>query len=193
MVGTVIFSNAVLLNGPPGSQQSTPKHTKSYNDMQNTRVVPADYEDDDQTTEMNNSFTGESLYIAVRQLDTDEHYQTRLVFTVVCVCSCMCVCMCASMSTRVKEHVRECACVCAFFCSVLLGVWRLHHVFVMLISLCVSLNTAICLRGGEKHSTSRIHRASISSVTLSLSLTSFSLSVLLILLSSSHLCLHLMH
>uniref|UniRef100_A0A8C7SNB2 Membrane associated guanylate kinase, WW and PDZ domain containing 1a n=1 Tax=Oncorhynchus mykiss TaxID=8022 RepID=A0A8C7SNB2_ONCMY len=66
VVGTVIFSNAVLLNGPPGSQQSTPKHTKSYNDMQNTRVVPADYEDDDQTTEMNNSFTGESLYIAVR-------------------------------------------------------------------------------------------------------------------------------
>ncbi|CDQ86174.1 unnamed protein product [Oncorhynchus mykiss] len=58
VVGTVIFSNAVLLNGPPGSQQSTPKHTKSYNDMQNTRVVPADYEDDDQTTEMNNSFTG---------------------------------------------------------------------------------------------------------------------------------------
>uniref|UniRef100_A0A8C8CT63 Membrane associated guanylate kinase, WW and PDZ domain containing 1a n=1 Tax=Oncorhynchus tshawytscha TaxID=74940 RepID=A0A8C8CT63_ONCTS len=58
VVGTVIFSDAVLLNGPPGSQQSTPKHTKSYNDMQNARVVPADYEDDDQATEMNNSFTG---------------------------------------------------------------------------------------------------------------------------------------
>uniref|UniRef100_A0A8C8EM84 Membrane associated guanylate kinase, WW and PDZ domain containing 1a n=1 Tax=Oncorhynchus tshawytscha TaxID=74940 RepID=A0A8C8EM84_ONCTS len=60
VVGTVIFSDAVLLNGPPGSQQSTPKHTKSYNDMQNARVVPADYEDDDQATEMNNSFTGNS-------------------------------------------------------------------------------------------------------------------------------------
>uniref|UniRef100_A0A674BT55 Membrane associated guanylate kinase, WW and PDZ domain containing 1 n=1 Tax=Salmo trutta TaxID=8032 RepID=A0A674BT55_SALTR len=50
VVGTVIFSDAVLLNGPPG--------TKSYNDMQNARVVPADYKDDDQATEMNNSFTG---------------------------------------------------------------------------------------------------------------------------------------
>ncbi|XP_064779561.1 membrane-associated guanylate kinase, WW and PDZ domain-containing protein 1-like [Oncorhynchus masou masou] len=60
VVGTVIFSDAVPLNGPPGSQQSTPKHTKSYNDMQNARVVPADYEDDDQATEMNNSFTGNS-------------------------------------------------------------------------------------------------------------------------------------
>uniref|UniRef100_A0A674BT43 Membrane associated guanylate kinase, WW and PDZ domain containing 1 n=1 Tax=Salmo trutta TaxID=8032 RepID=A0A674BT43_SALTR len=55
VVGTVIFSDAVLLNGPPG--------TKSYNDMQNARVVPADYKDDDQATEMNNSFTGESLYM----------------------------------------------------------------------------------------------------------------------------------
>ncbi|XP_010779050.1 membrane-associated guanylate kinase, WW and PDZ domain-containing protein 1 isoform X2 [Notothenia coriiceps] len=49
--GTVILSDA-------GSQQSTPKRTKSYNDMQNARVVPADDEDDDQATEMNNSFTG---------------------------------------------------------------------------------------------------------------------------------------
>ncbi|XP_032377774.1 membrane-associated guanylate kinase, WW and PDZ domain-containing protein 1 isoform X5 [Etheostoma spectabile] len=49
--GTVILSDA-------GSQQSTPKRTKSYNDMQNARVVPADDDDDDQATEMNNSFTG---------------------------------------------------------------------------------------------------------------------------------------
>ncbi|XP_038867034.1 membrane-associated guanylate kinase, WW and PDZ domain-containing protein 1-like isoform X6 [Salvelinus namaycush] len=55
VVGTVILSDAVLLDG---SQQSTPKRTKSYNDMQNAQVVPADYEDDDQATEMNNSFTG---------------------------------------------------------------------------------------------------------------------------------------
>uniref|UniRef100_A0A673Y8R2 Membrane-associated guanylate kinase, WW and PDZ domain-containing protein 1 n=1 Tax=Salmo trutta TaxID=8032 RepID=A0A673Y8R2_SALTR len=58
VVGTVILSDAVLLDGPPGSQQSTPKRTKSYNDMQNAQGVPADYEDDDQATEMNNSFTG---------------------------------------------------------------------------------------------------------------------------------------
>ncbi|KAL1021542.1 hypothetical protein UPYG_G00014590 [Umbra pygmaea] len=57
-IGTVILSDAVLLDGLPGSQQSTPKRTKSYNDMQHARVVPADDEDDDQATEMNNSFTG---------------------------------------------------------------------------------------------------------------------------------------
>ncbi|XP_029132389.1 membrane-associated guanylate kinase, WW and PDZ domain-containing protein 1 isoform X5 [Labrus bergylta] len=51
IIGTVILSDA-------GSQQSTPKRTKSYNDMQNARVVPADDDDDDQASEMNNSFTG---------------------------------------------------------------------------------------------------------------------------------------
>ncbi|XP_077942268.1 membrane-associated guanylate kinase, WW and PDZ domain-containing protein 1-like [Gasterosteus aculeatus] len=49
--GTVIAGHA-------GSQQSTPKRTKSYNDMQHGRVVPADHDDDDQASEMNNSFTG---------------------------------------------------------------------------------------------------------------------------------------
>uniref|UniRef100_A0A8C8CKJ6 Membrane-associated guanylate kinase, WW and PDZ domain-containing protein 1 n=1 Tax=Oncorhynchus tshawytscha TaxID=74940 RepID=A0A8C8CKJ6_ONCTS len=68
VVGTVILSDAVLLNGPPGSQQSTPKRTKSYNDMQNAQVVPADYEDDDQATEMNNSFTGMSFYMPINCL-----------------------------------------------------------------------------------------------------------------------------
>uniref|UniRef100_A0A3B4F6F1 Membrane-associated guanylate kinase, WW and PDZ domain-containing protein 1 n=1 Tax=Pundamilia nyererei TaxID=303518 RepID=A0A3B4F6F1_9CICH len=52
IIGTVILSDA-------GSHQSTPTRTKSYNDMQNARVVPADDDDDDQATEMNNSFTGE--------------------------------------------------------------------------------------------------------------------------------------
>ncbi|XP_013130558.1 membrane-associated guanylate kinase, WW and PDZ domain-containing protein 1 isoform X9 [Oreochromis niloticus] len=51
IIGTVILSDA-------GSHQSTPTRTKSYNDMQNARVVPADDDDDDQATEMNNSFTG---------------------------------------------------------------------------------------------------------------------------------------
>uniref|UniRef100_A0A8C5H6Q1 Membrane-associated guanylate kinase, WW and PDZ domain-containing protein 1 n=1 Tax=Gouania willdenowi TaxID=441366 RepID=A0A8C5H6Q1_GOUWI len=51
--GTVILSDA-------GSHRSTPTRTKSYNDMQNARLVPADDDDDDQATEMNNSFTGES-------------------------------------------------------------------------------------------------------------------------------------
>ncbi|XP_054630743.1 membrane-associated guanylate kinase, WW and PDZ domain-containing protein 1-like isoform X6 [Dunckerocampus dactyliophorus] len=51
IIGTVILGNA-------GSQQSTPKRTKSYNDMQSVRVVPADDDDDDQASEMNNTFTG---------------------------------------------------------------------------------------------------------------------------------------
>uniref|UniRef100_A0A6Q2ZFG7 Membrane-associated guanylate kinase, WW and PDZ domain-containing protein 1 n=1 Tax=Esox lucius TaxID=8010 RepID=A0A6Q2ZFG7_ESOLU len=64
VVGTVTLGDGVLLHGLPGSQQSTPKRTKSYNDMQNARVVPADDDDDDQATEMNNSFTGESSHNA---------------------------------------------------------------------------------------------------------------------------------
>ena len=51
-----------------GSQQSTPKRTKSYNDMQNARVVPADDDDDDQATEMNNSFTGEGVAAPLQPL-----------------------------------------------------------------------------------------------------------------------------
>nr|XP_057908568.1 membrane-associated guanylate kinase, WW and PDZ domain-containing protein 1-like isoform X3 [Doryrhamphus excisus] len=51
IIGTVILRDA-------GSQQSTPKRTKSYNDMQSVRVVNADDDDDDQASEMNNAFTG---------------------------------------------------------------------------------------------------------------------------------------
>ncbi|XP_077579459.1 membrane-associated guanylate kinase, WW and PDZ domain-containing protein 1-like isoform X11 [Stigmatopora nigra] len=51
IIGTVILGDA-------SSQQSTPKRTKSYNDMQSVRVVPADDDDDDQASEMNNTFTG---------------------------------------------------------------------------------------------------------------------------------------
>ncbi|KAM9343484.1 membrane-associated guanylate kinase, WW and PDZ domain-containing protein 1-like [Pholidichthys leucotaenia] len=51
IIGTVILNDA-------GSHQPTPTRSKSYNDMQNARVVPADDDDDDQATEMNNSFTG---------------------------------------------------------------------------------------------------------------------------------------
>uniref|UniRef100_A0A671X4W0 Membrane associated guanylate kinase, WW and PDZ domain containing 1 n=1 Tax=Sparus aurata TaxID=8175 RepID=A0A671X4W0_SPAAU len=61
IIGTVILSDA-------GSQQSTPKRTKSYNDMQNARVVPADDDDDDQATEMNNSFTGEGVAAPLQPL-----------------------------------------------------------------------------------------------------------------------------
>uniref|UniRef100_A0A8C7Z886 Membrane-associated guanylate kinase, WW and PDZ domain-containing protein 1 n=1 Tax=Oryzias sinensis TaxID=183150 RepID=A0A8C7Z886_9TELE len=54
IIGTVTLNDA-------GSYRSTPKRTKSYNDMQSARVVPADEDDDDQATEMNNSFTGEGI------------------------------------------------------------------------------------------------------------------------------------
>uniref|UniRef100_M4ARH7 Membrane-associated guanylate kinase, WW and PDZ domain-containing protein 1 n=1 Tax=Xiphophorus maculatus TaxID=8083 RepID=M4ARH7_XIPMA len=54
IIGTVTLSDE-------GSHPSTPKRTKSYHDMQKVHVVPADDDDDDQATEMNNSFTGEGI------------------------------------------------------------------------------------------------------------------------------------
>lgn len=92
MVGTVIFSDAVLLNGPPG--------TKSYNDMQNARVVPADYKDDDQATEMNNSFTGESLY-----MQSDSYIQTNTTKQGWCSLWCVCVRACVFVCVLVCLHV----------------------------------------------------------------------------------------
>ncbi|CAL8325320.1 unnamed protein product [Merluccius merluccius] len=47
-----------LILGDAGPQPSTPKRTRSYHDMQHARVAPADHDDDDQASEMNNSFTG---------------------------------------------------------------------------------------------------------------------------------------
>ncbi|XP_066554094.1 membrane-associated guanylate kinase, WW and PDZ domain-containing protein 1b isoform X4 [Amia ocellicauda] len=57
--GKVITSDA-LQDSLPGSQQSTPKRTKSYNDMQNAGIVHTENEDDDELPEMNSSFTGDS-------------------------------------------------------------------------------------------------------------------------------------
>ena len=47
-----------LILGDAGPQPSTPKRTRSYHDMQHARVAPADHDDDDLASEMNNSFTG---------------------------------------------------------------------------------------------------------------------------------------
>uniref|UniRef100_A0A665UAT8 Membrane-associated guanylate kinase, WW and PDZ domain-containing protein 1 n=1 Tax=Echeneis naucrates TaxID=173247 RepID=A0A665UAT8_ECHNA len=46
----------------PGSQQSTPRRTKSYNDMHNARLVPGEQqqEDDEDLPDMNSSYTGDS-------------------------------------------------------------------------------------------------------------------------------------
>ncbi|XP_062397307.1 membrane-associated guanylate kinase, WW and PDZ domain-containing protein 1-like isoform X6 [Sardina pilchardus] len=57
--GTVITQDA-LRDGLTGSQNSTPKRTKSYNDMQHARVVPVDNGDDDIAADMNNTFTGDT-------------------------------------------------------------------------------------------------------------------------------------
>ncbi|XP_077387079.1 membrane-associated guanylate kinase, WW and PDZ domain-containing protein 1b isoform X4 [Festucalex cinctus] len=46
----------------PGSQDSTPRRTKSYNDMHNAGIVPGELpqEDDEDLPDMNSSYTGES-------------------------------------------------------------------------------------------------------------------------------------
>ncbi|XP_077181194.1 membrane-associated guanylate kinase, WW and PDZ domain-containing protein 1 isoform X14 [Paroedura picta] len=43
-----------------GSKQSTPKRTKSYNDMQNAGIVHTENEEEDDVPEMNSSFTADS-------------------------------------------------------------------------------------------------------------------------------------
>ncbi|KAG2471072.1 MAGI1 protein, partial [Polypterus senegalus] len=54
--GKVITSNASQ-ESQAGSQHSTPKRTKSYNDMQNAGIVNPENEDDEEVPEMNSSFT----------------------------------------------------------------------------------------------------------------------------------------
>lgn len=63
--GKVITTDA-LQSLQSGSKQSTPKRTKSYNDMQNAGIVPAETEEEDDVPEMNSSFTADSG-------DQDEH------------------------------------------------------------------------------------------------------------------------
>ncbi|KAK2091590.1 hypothetical protein P7K49_030874 [Saguinus oedipus] len=55
--GKVITTDA-LQSLQSGSKQSTPKRTKSYNDMQNAGIVHAENEEEDDVPEMNSSFTG---------------------------------------------------------------------------------------------------------------------------------------
>ncbi|XP_056660366.1 membrane-associated guanylate kinase, WW and PDZ domain-containing protein 1 isoform X19 [Monodelphis domestica] len=62
--GKVIPTDA-LHNLQTGSKQSTPKRTKSYNDMQNAGIVHAENDDEDDVPEMNSSLTDSG--------DQDEH------------------------------------------------------------------------------------------------------------------------
>ncbi|OCT83474.1 hypothetical protein XELAEV_18026015mg [Xenopus laevis] len=67
--GGKVIPRDALQNPPAGSKQSTPKRTKSYNDMQNAGVVLSDhyeFDDDDDAPEMSSSFTGDSS-------EADEH------------------------------------------------------------------------------------------------------------------------
>ncbi|XP_058418525.1 membrane-associated guanylate kinase, WW and PDZ domain-containing protein 1 isoform X2 [Diceros bicornis minor] len=57
--GKVITTDA-LQSLQSGSKQSTPKRTKSYNDMQNAGIVPAENEEEDDIPEMSSSFTADS-------------------------------------------------------------------------------------------------------------------------------------
>ncbi|XP_075690113.1 membrane-associated guanylate kinase, WW and PDZ domain-containing protein 1 isoform X2 [Rhinoderma darwinii] len=56
-----VTSGDALQNPFSGAKQSTPKRTKSYNDMQNAGIVHTEnYEYDDEAPEMNSSFTADS-------------------------------------------------------------------------------------------------------------------------------------
>ncbi|XP_071612340.1 membrane-associated guanylate kinase, WW and PDZ domain-containing protein 1 isoform X22 [Heliangelus exortis] len=66
-----VTSTDALQNLQSGSKQSTPKRTKSYNDMQNAGIVHTENEEEDDVPEMSSSFTAESG-------DQDEH-NTRIV------------------------------------------------------------------------------------------------------------------
>ncbi|XP_063113175.1 membrane-associated guanylate kinase, WW and PDZ domain-containing protein 1 isoform X6 [Cavia porcellus] len=57
--GKVITTDA-LQSLQSGSKQSTPKRTKSYNDMQNAGIAHAENEEEDDVPEMNSSFTADS-------------------------------------------------------------------------------------------------------------------------------------
>ncbi|XP_055270253.1 membrane-associated guanylate kinase, WW and PDZ domain-containing protein 1 isoform X12 [Moschus berezovskii] len=59
VTGKVITTDA-LQSLHSGSKQSTPKRTKSYNDMQNAGIVHAENEEEDDVPEMNSSFTADS-------------------------------------------------------------------------------------------------------------------------------------
>ncbi|XP_063142618.1 membrane-associated guanylate kinase, WW and PDZ domain-containing protein 1 isoform X23 [Rattus norvegicus] len=57
--GKVITTDA-LHSLQSGSKQSTPKRTKSYNDMQNAGIVHTENEEEEDVPEMNSSFTADS-------------------------------------------------------------------------------------------------------------------------------------
>uniref|UniRef100_A0AAY4BYA1 Uncharacterized protein n=1 Tax=Denticeps clupeoides TaxID=299321 RepID=A0AAY4BYA1_9TELE len=63
--GKVITSDA-LQDSLPGSQHSTPRRTKSYNEMQNAGIVPAENDEDGEGPEMNSNSSEADEHTSVR-------------------------------------------------------------------------------------------------------------------------------
>uniref|UniRef100_A0A8C2JX18 Membrane-associated guanylate kinase, WW and PDZ domain-containing protein 1 n=1 Tax=Cyprinus carpio TaxID=7962 RepID=A0A8C2JX18_CYPCA len=74
--GKVITGDA-LQDSLPGSQQSTPRRTKSYNEMQNAGIVPTETEDDDEVPEMNSSLTGQQRVHAFHLAECSQNTHTH--------------------------------------------------------------------------------------------------------------------
>ncbi|XP_060713581.1 membrane-associated guanylate kinase, WW and PDZ domain-containing protein 1b isoform X1 [Tachysurus vachellii] len=55
-----VIGGEVSPNDKPLPQETTPRRSKSYNEMQNAGIAPTDTEDEDELPEMNSSFTGDS-------------------------------------------------------------------------------------------------------------------------------------
>ncbi|XP_062842988.1 membrane-associated guanylate kinase, WW and PDZ domain-containing protein 1b isoform X7 [Trichomycterus rosablanca] len=65
-----VIGGEALPNNKSRPQETTPRRSKSYNEMQNAGIAAADTEDEDEFPEMNNSFTGDSS-------EPDEHPAVR--------------------------------------------------------------------------------------------------------------------
>lgn len=79
--------------------------------MQNARVVPADDDDDDQATEMNNSFTGEGVAAALQPLSLfAEVCPSAHFFVRVCLCVVFSVCVCPGVDACLGVTVYTCVC-----------------------------------------------------------------------------------
>ncbi|XP_035376263.1 membrane-associated guanylate kinase, WW and PDZ domain-containing protein 1 isoform X3 [Electrophorus electricus] len=68
--GGKVISGDALPHGQPALLETTPRRTKSYNEMQNAGIASTETEDEDRLPEMNSSFTGDSS-------EPDEHPSVR--------------------------------------------------------------------------------------------------------------------
>lgn len=91
-----VTSTDALQNLPPGSKQSTPKRTKSYNDMQNAGIVHTENEEEDDVPEMSSSFTGKAkipltvLHLGYMRKAFGEYFEGGVLFLMCFLQSCQC-------------------------------------------------------------------------------------------------------